>query len=432
MEQLKVPLDLIIDVVLQSQTLDTKSLVKKIFDVVCQNKNVDLMLSNRLISTIKTFVSRLRAKIKKQGGKGSSGTKLMAKKAKSEFWNMKILSSEYNVNVIKDQCTTVLLENSLLKKELTKVKGRLKKLKEKFRRKKKKVKKHKRFLKNVSREILSRAKKMKDQRPFKAYSRSWQHSLRVSMKEKCQVALGYIGLDKYECHNIYVKNKETQKFETVTLIDDVPNSQGDASDPKLSPEKLELIRLLILIKDEYNMSDRAYAAVASMTDLPSLYALKAEMDKAGQVLEYNKTPGDEPGIERNLESIIKYRVESLADQGKVGEGNSTIHVKISGDGTQVGKANNFVNIACTILNDTDTATSETGHEPVVIINGKENYSVRKAHLKNVVHSVDTFKSFVYRGVEYNVVYYLGGDYKFLREVLGMQASIKLTLFMYIL
>ena len=44
-------------------------------------------------------------------------------------------------------------------------------------------------------------------------------------------------------------------------------------------------------------------------------------------------------------------------------------VKISGDGTEVGKANHFINVTCTILNDKETANSEKGHEPIIIVKG---------------------------------------------------------------
>lgn len=69
----------------------------------------------------------------------------------------------------------------------------------------------------------------------------------------------------------------------ITWLKKVEDEQGGAP---LTNEKLELIRLLIMIKDDNNMSDRAYSAIAKITDLPSLYALKAEMDCANASIPF--------------------------------------------------------------------------------------------------------------------------------------------------
>ena len=104
----------------------------------------------------------------------------------------------------------------------------------------------------------------------------------TSLWDKCKLALSWIGAN-HKAYDITVRNKTTKKFERITPIDDVGDGKEDGDDScsgGLSEEKLELIRLLILIKDENNMSDRACAAIASIMDLPTLYSLKTEMDTA--------------------------------------------------------------------------------------------------------------------------------------------------------
>ena len=108
------------------------------------------------------------------------------------------------------------------------------------------------------------------------------------------------------------------------------------------------------------------------------------MEKANSVIEFSRTPGLEPGVERDLTAILKEKIKILAEEGVVGRDSKKVFVKLSGDGTQVGKTNHFVNIACTVLNDVKTATGEHGHEPVAIINCNEKYETLKPHLTNVV------------------------------------------------
>ena len=117
--------------------------------------------------------------------------------------------------------------------------------------------------------------------------------------------------------------------------------------------------------------------------------------KANVVMPINRTPGEEPGIQRNLEELLKIKIRHLVDNGTIKTENSMewtgsemasvdIHVKISGDGTQVGHCSNIINITCTVLNYAKNANSPEGHEPIAIINGKENYVTLKAHLADIM------------------------------------------------
>ena len=138
-----------------------------------------------------------------------------------------------------------------------------------------------------------------------------------------------IGLVQYDVHKDVLKDKNTKKLKKITMIDDSAQNESDETeDGKLNSEKLKLIQMLILIKDESNISDRAYSALASISDLPSLYTSKSEMEKASTCIPFDKTPRQEPGIERDLEEVVKLKIKSLADQGKVGREDNKIHVKI--------------------------------------------------------------------------------------------------------
>ena len=424
MEDWNIPKNFALDVILNSKSLRPPDAARKLFGAICQFKGIDLVFSNRLQVQIQKYISSVRSYLKR-ARLSKKGFEDLRKRDEKKVWPCKVLLTEYSISVMKSERDSLLLQNHRLKKKVGGVKSRLKKIKQKYKSQKRKQRKLKLLQKKISVQIIRKAKQMKNApKAFKESSRFWRHALRTSLQDKCKLALSCIGVN-HEAYDITVRNKTTKKFEKITLIDDVcdGNEDGDANcGGGLSEEKLELIRLLILIKDENNMSDRAYAAIASITDLPTLYSLKAEMDKANKSVVFHKTLGTEPGVERDLEAMLKEKIEVLAEEGVVGREKNKIYVKLSGDGTQVGKKNHFVNIACTVLNDEQTATSERGHDPVAIINSSEKYEVLKPHLVNIVKTVESFTTYTHDGIEYEIVYYLAGDYKFLLEILGLCAA----------
>ncbi len=294
---------------------------------------------------------------------------------------------------------------------IKKKKSQLKKTKEKLKIEKKKLKKEKEYKKKVAHSILKRARKMRTHpRDLSTYSRSYQYKLIKQIKE----TLEYLGFSNYNVYTVLVKNKGKQ-FRPIPVID-------DRDQKPIDEDVLKRIEIAILLKDQFNISDAAYKALSSITDLPTFYAVSKIIQEANTILPITRTPGEEPGIQRNLEDILKLNINNLYDNCKLQSGENEIHVKISGDGTQVGHSNNFVNITCTVLNDIETANSPDGHQPIAIIAAPEKYDVLKSHLADIVNSVTTFNSYTYRGKHFKIIYYLSGDYKFLLTVMGLASA----------
>ncbi len=146
------------------------------------------------------------------------------------------------------------------------------------------------------------------------------------------------------------------------------------------------------------------------------------MQQANTVLQITRTPGKEPGVQRDLKELLKIKIHRLVDNGTINESCQDIHVKISGDGTQVGHNNNFINITCTVLNDHNTANSPNGHEPIAIIAAEEKYEIMKEHLVDLTKVISSFTQYVYNDVKYNIIYYPGSDYNFLLCTLGLASA----------
>ena len=94
-------------------------------------------------------------------------------------------------------------------------------------------------------------------------------------------------------------------------------------------------------------------------------------------------------------------------------------IKISGDGTKVGKRINIVNITYTILNEKNRAMSEKGNYLLAVIKTKESYDTLAESLSNIIEEMEQTKSINVDGTTYDLEYFLGGDWKFLVCVCGI-------------
>lgn len=217
------------------------------------------------------------------------------------------------------------------------------------------------------------------------YSKSYWYKLIKEVKD----SLGCLSQSDYEVTTILVKSKN-KRFRQIPVIDDRPTS----GNPPVDKDLLERLELAIMLKDKFHISDAAYKALTSISDLPTFYAISQIIQKANAVLTLQRTPGEEPGVQRDLEELLKIKINALVDEDKLGNVNEStdIHVKISGDGTQVGHCCNFVNITCTLLNDQETANSPEGHEPIAIIAAPEKYDVLQSHLADISNAISNFTS----------------------------------------
>ena len=75
--------------------------------------------------------------------------------------------------------------------------------------------------------------------------------------------------------------------------------------------------------------------------------------------------------------------------------NTKIKVKISGDGTNIGKRLKIVNVTYTILNERDIAITEKGNYILAIIKTTESYDNLKASIADLTDKNAEFKGNVW-------------------------------------
>ena len=87
-----------------------------------------------------------------------------------------------------------------------------------------------------------------------------------------------------------------------------------------------------------------------------------------------------------------------------------VRVKISGDGTNIGKRLSVINITYTILNEKNLAMSEKGNYLLAVIRAKESYkTLLQISLSDLIKEMGELKEIFVDDNIYHLEYSLGGD-----------------------
>ncbi len=102
--------------------------------------------------------------------------------------------------------------------------------------------------------------------------------------------------------------------------------------------------------------------------------------------------------------------------------NKKVRVKLTGDGTNIGKRLHVVNFGFSILDEGDVAYSAAGNHCLAIFKEPETYDSLKAALQDIVLDVESLSAIDVGGTTFTIEYYLGGDWKFLALVIGIDSA----------
>ena len=169
MDSIHIPKLFVLDIVLQRTSLSSTKLVQRVFDAICQLKDVSLRFTKHLEDQISRFVTQMHATLKSKRGKAKQ--ERLKLKYSAETWPRKVLFSEYEIAHIRAQNTDILLENLKLRTSVSKMKEKYIEIKKKYKTKKEKHRQKSKLLKKVSLQVLRKAKEMKGPKPLDQCSR---------------------------------------------------------------------------------------------------------------------------------------------------------------------------------------------------------------------------------------------------------------------
>ena len=280
---------------------------------------------------------------------------------------------------------------------------------------------------NVVKRMISQQrdqpKKKYARRSLASYSERSKYRIKKELKSEITSALEFIGLYDLVPSKVTYYDTVENVSETIILLDedeinktffdpDIENDIRDTSD-------LDDVYMLLYIKDKFNISNKAWHELASVSKgLPTTYNLRQRFEHLNKSWNIYPTPNSTEGVQVKLRDVLEEQVRRLIKSRQIVDGE-TINIKISGDGTNVGKRLQLLNVTFSIINEGSIAASEKGNYVLLIAKTKDDYKGIKNCMRDLHLEMKNLNSVTVDGLLFPVTLFLGGDWKFLATVCGI-------------
>ena len=245
---------------------------------------------------------------------------------------------------------------------------------------------------------------------FNQYSRAHQYRIKKKRVSDCKNALSFPIAGGYTPLSIKVKSLEGN-YDNIAL-------EKDPLVEKTTKETGNLNSVLY-IKDRFGISHAAYHELAIMCkNLPRRHQLQSSINQPNSSYNIYPISGKLIGFQQSichLLDMVLYR--HAAEKFPIPE---KIKIKLSGDGTWLGKRIHIVSFTFT-LPDFPDAASAHGNNLIAIFRGSEDYYQVKNSIQDIVEEAKMLQTFTFLGRTLVLEYYLGGDLKFLNMVCGIDS-----------
>ena len=244
--------------------------------------------------------------------------------------------------------------------------------------------------KEIKKKVLSLNSKLKEvssHEPSKQYKLVDELGVRQKQRLKrarsssCKASLGWLDEESYTPISIQVLNKSTNQVEQIEL-ENVEELLGDTSE--VHTNDLNLLDMMLFVKDSYSVSDVAYHEMAQLCkQLPRQYKIKEQIKDLNKLWNIKPLPNDIEGVQQSLEDRLKVRIEHLL---RVSPPDSEfikskkVNVKLSGDGTCIGKRLHVVCFTFTVLEESEITGSYKGNHALAVFKTPEKYTFLKMAL----------------------------------------------------
>ena len=200
-------------------------------------------------------------------------------------------------------------------------------------------------------------------------------------------------------------NNDTQQDETISLVEEGEFQLLETEPKELTDNDIDDINMWVYLKDKFNISNEAWHELAiKCKDMPTKYKVCKHLDKLNSNWNLKKTLGEAEGIQISLRDSLEEQIQRL-QKNEVLDEATTIKVKISGDGTNIGKRLQLENVTYTILNEKDAAMNEKRNYVLAIINTTENYDNLKESLADLNNEMSNLKEITVNNRKYSIEYF---------------------------
>ena len=237
------------------------------------------------------------------------------------------------------------------------------------------------------------------------------------------MALDFLGLFDLIPTKVEFYNHIDGAYESVCLINENELESSFMHDlevtDEITDEQLDNVHLLLYIKDKFQISDKAWHELAMKSkDLPTSYGIKKRIQELNAQWNVFPTPGSAEGVQMKLKDSLTEQVTRLLKEGKLHNFDS-LKIKLSGDGTRVGKHLQLLNVTYTIINEGNVAMSEKGNYVIAVIKTKDDYESIRESVAELREEMRNLNEITVNQKTFNIEYFLGGDWKFLATVCGI-------------
>ncbi len=252
------------------------------------------------------------------------------------------------------------------------------------------------------------------------YTDRHQRRLKKQRVDSCRASLSWLQQEGLTPLSVDVLNSKTSRKQTIKLgsIEEALHTEGGS----IEQPELDMVTMMLYIKDRYSVSGSAYHEMAKVcADMPRHYQVKKKIAELNQRWDIHPTPNGTIGVQQRLEGRLRERVRQLVKNSPSSasfKATKKLRVKLSGDGTKIGKRLHVINFTYVLLDEGDKAYSYEGNHSLAIFREPENYEALQRALEDVIREVDHLETIEVDGTEYAIEYFLGGDWKFLAIVTG--------------
>ncbi|MCG8627032.1 MAG: hypothetical protein MJE68_34160, partial [Proteobacteria bacterium] len=215
-----------------------------------------------------------------------------------------------------------------------------------------------------------------------------------------------------------LKNKDTGSTEIIQVN---KQSEKETTDS-------DTLHKILYAKERFSISNEAYHELSMLDSaLPRSWKLKAEVKEMNKKWKISPTPGSTVDVQQSLKERLTDRLKHLQSIAADDSGfklDSTVGVKLTGDGTYVGSRQHIITFGFTIIDEGSVCKSASGNHSVCIARVAEDYANLSVILADIIKEVDNINEhgLEVNGVKYTVHFYLGADWKFLAMACGLDAA----------
>lgn len=390
---------------------DTQAAIERVIKKVFSHYSIPLEISGTVRNTFKCKLWRMGKTLSSLGGTKCKQTLSNWKEGKLSIWSFTVNTKEAQRQLLKrSHQVEVQLEREKVKRQ--KLEAEAKNTKCEIKSLKKNQVEQARTIANLRAGRLE-SYRSSTSRDWQSYSKQHQAVKRKRLASEIQSSLSFCEETAFVPKSVSLVNKDTGDQEVLDLTSgSFSSAVGNSGDL----EREDKAKFALYVKDKFSLSHQAYHELTLLSgDLPRSYNIKKLTKELNSKYNISPLPGDLIGVQQKLKDRLLVHLPSSCMQGE------TVRLKLSGDGTAIGRNLHVINFTFTLL-DSGGATSVAGNHSLAIMKVPEKYDELHSGLQDIVSEASDLQVLVVGGQTLTLQYFLGGDWKFLALVCGLDAA----------